>query len=151
MPKQPSAMHNGQQDSMLNLAGSRMLRPDADKAGLARAYARGKIGTNAKSLVHTRLFAAFGNARRLSCLARKPPRARWASASGPCASQPAVNAPAGSGFRLSVPAQAHSRGSASHGSELEERCVPQYRRARSRSRIPAAPGECRQPSRAVLH
>ncbi|GAC42935.1 hypothetical protein [Paenibacillus popilliae] len=31
MPKQPAAMHNGQQNRMLNMAGSGMLPSDADK------------------------------------------------------------------------------------------------------------------------
>ncbi|BFH12868.1 hypothetical protein WJ0W_002445 [Paenibacillus melissococcoides] len=37
MPKQPAAMHDGQQDRMLNLPGSGLLPHDADEASSRRA------------------------------------------------------------------------------------------------------------------
>ncbi|MBG9793826.1 hypothetical protein ABD76_15480 [Paenibacillus dendritiformis] len=84
MPKQPAAMHNGQQDRMPNMPASGMLPPEADQ-GLqpARACGWGEIGTHAKSLVHTRLFAAFRNAWLLPGLERQ--RTRPYPDSGRCA------------------------------------------------------------------
>lgn len=152
MLKQRAVMLNEPQDRMLNMPCSGMLPPTMRQPPTGAPLFVGADASSVsmpKSLVFTRLFAAFRNGPLMSCLVRQQPRACLASGRPPL--RLAVNGPSGNGFRLSGPARAHFPESASHGSELEERCARQYRRARSRSRISAGPAECRRPSRAVVH
>lgn len=76
MSTQQAAMQNGQQNRALNMPCSGMLRPDEDTASSsarANIWGRPQFGSHAKSLVNTRLFAAFRSGQLLSCLERQQP------------------------------------------------------------------------------